>query len=66
MGHADDLQAVSVDEALIEVTSTVVRLRAEAVSSRRLFADPAKEFAETIRSDIKRVTGCEGLTLFTL
>ncbi|KAF9026965.1 DNA repair protein [Hymenopellis radicata] len=55
MSHAEDLQAVSVDEALIEVTNTVNRLRAKA----KITVDPAKEFAETIRAQVKRATGCE-------
>jgi DNA repair protein REV1 len=63
MGHADDLQAVSVDEALIDVTTTVVRLKAEAIAQGRVQADCAKEFAETIRAQVKKSTGCEGLWL---
>lgn len=62
MGHADDLQAVSVDEALIDVTTTVVRLRAEAVANGRVSADCAKEFADTIRAQVKKATGCEGMS----
>ena len=66
MGHADDLQAVSVDEALIDVTSTVQRLRAKAqdgfdpFSSPRPVTDPAREYAESIRAEVRRATGCEG------
>ncbi|KAH7890064.1 hypothetical protein F5I97DRAFT_1934831 [Phlebopus sp. FC_14] len=56
MRHADDLQAVSVDEALIEVSSAVARLRA---SSPRSTDDFAVTLAETIRSQVKRATGCE-------
>ena len=56
MAHADDLQAVSVDEALVDVTTSVARLTAE----RPSIPDPAKEFAEQIRSEIKKATGCEG------
>ncbi|PBK98552.1 DNA repair protein [Armillaria gallica] len=55
MAHADDLQAVSVDEALIDVTSTVNRLRAKAKS----VVDPAKELAEIIRAEVKTSTECE-------
>ena len=63
MAHADDLQAVSVDEALIDVTSSVARIRAEL--AERLegadeSVDPAKDFAESIRAQVKKVTGCEG------
>ncbi|KAJ7700870.1 hypothetical protein B0H17DRAFT_1046884 [Mycena rosella] len=50
MVHADELQAVSIDEALIEVTTAVSR-----VSS----ADPAKDLAERIRAEVKAETGCE-------
>lgn len=56
MTHADDLQAVSVDEALVDTTSGVARLTKEKPST----PDPAKEFAENIRSEVKIATGCEG------
>ncbi|KAL0578346.1 deoxycytidyl transferase [Marasmius crinis-equi] len=64
MGHADDLQAVSVDEALIDVTSTVERLRTKAKAgldpfSSTPFTDPAKEYADSIRAQVKKATGCE-------
>ncbi|KAG7095614.1 hypothetical protein E1B28_006339 [Marasmius oreades] len=65
MSHADDLQAVSVDEALIDVTSTVERLRARAkadfdpFSSRVPAADPAKDYADSIREQVKKATGCD-------
>lgn len=55
MSHADDLQAVSVDEALVDVTSTVAKLR-----SRCAEEDPAKKFAESIRAQVMKATGCEG------
>jgi DNA repair protein REV1 len=57
MTHADDLQAVSVDEALVDVTNSVARLTKEKPST----PDPAKALAETIRSETKKATGCEGL-----
>ncbi|KAI0355132.1 hypothetical protein OH77DRAFT_1504410 [Trametes cingulata] len=63
MAHADDLQAVSVDEALIDVTSSVARIRTELAertdgeSSEPV--DPAKDFAEAIRAQVRKVTGCE-------
>lgn len=64
MAHADDLQAVSVDEALIDVTSSVHRLRADAQSrqsrSPNVSSDPAKDFAEAIREKVRKSTGCEG------
>ncbi|KAF8162778.1 hypothetical protein B0H34DRAFT_650257 [Crassisporium funariophilum] len=58
MSHADDLQAVSVDEALIDVTTTVNQLRAQ---TRRQGSphDLAKDFAETIRAEIRKATSCE-------
>ncbi|KAF9269472.1 DNA repair protein [Marasmius fiardii PR-910] len=65
MSHADDLQAVSVDEALIDVTSPVGRLRAEVKTDLDPFfskistIDPAKEYADSIRRQVKRATGCE-------
>lgn len=64
MAHADDLQAVSVDEALIDVTSSVRRIHSEIAHSQDPSAspaDPAKEFADAIRAQIRRATGCEGL-----
>lgn len=66
MAHADDLQAVSVDEALIEVTSSVRRIETEISSSqddRDISSDPAKDFAEAIRAQVKKATGCEGICL---
>ncbi|KAL1718502.1 hypothetical protein EV715DRAFT_201040 [Schizophyllum commune] len=55
MSHADDLQAVSVDEALIDVSSTVHQLRTDALPG----SDPAKDLAESIRSQVRSATGCE-------
>ncbi|KAH9930835.1 uncharacterized protein B0H18DRAFT_116374 [Fomitopsis serialis] len=62
MAHADDLQAVSVDEALIDVTSSVSRINTKLAQSQdpdSSPADPAKDFAEAIRAQVKKVTGCE-------
>ncbi len=76
MGYADELQAVSVDEALIDVTSAVAAraLAPEEADdgtpnrdadspepdSRRI-RDPAVEVAEKIRDDVRGLTaGCEG------
>ncbi|KAG0706469.1 hypothetical protein DFH29DRAFT_798311 [Suillus ampliporus] len=58
MRHADDIQAVSVDEALIEVTTSVARC-AIRPSSLAFVDDPAKSLAEQIRSEVKNGTGCE-------
>lgn len=55
MSHADDLQAVSVDEALIDVTTAVRQL--PTTSEKQ---DPAKAFALMLRSEIKSATGCDG------
>ncbi len=67
MTHADDLQAVSVDEALLDVTSSVRRIRTEMSLSQSgeedslaLIGDPAKDFAEAIRTQVRNATGCEG------
>ncbi|PPQ63029.1 hypothetical protein CVT24_005975 [Panaeolus cyanescens] len=54
MAHAEDLQAVSVDEALIDVTTAVNELK-----ERSDFGDPAKDYAEQIRAEIRNVTSCE-------
>lgn len=58
MRHADDIQAVSVDEALIEVTTSVSRC-AIRPSSLAFVDDPAKSLAEQIRSEVREGTGCE-------
>ncbi|KAI5117254.1 hypothetical protein M0805_006417 [Coniferiporia weirii] len=55
MSHADDLEAVSVDEALIDVTTAV---RQMPPSSDKRY-DPCKAFAETLRAEIRSKTGCE-------
>ena len=63
MRHADNLQAVSVDEALIDVTSSVARIRTELAERGDAIddaGDPAKDFAEAIRAQIRKVTSCEG------
>ena len=62
MSHADDLQAVSVDEALIDVTTTVNQLRSQVRDDDTPY-DPAKDFAETIRAQVQQATSCEGNSL---
>ena len=62
MSHADDLQAVSVDEALIDVTTTVNELRSQVRDDDTTY-DPAKDFAETIRAQVRQATSCEGTIL---
>ncbi|EAU81859.1 REV1 [Coprinopsis cinerea okayama7 len=56
MSHADDLQAVSVDEAIIDVTEAVSQLRARTEDPT---IDVAKDYAETIRAAVRNVTSCE-------
>lgn len=66
MGFADDLQAVSVDEAILDVSERVAQLKmslddpAGDMNNR----DFAKELAEQIRDKVRESTGCEGLYLF--
>ncbi|TFK20124.1 DNA repair protein [Coprinopsis marcescibilis] len=59
MSHADDLQAVSVDEALIDVTNNVSQWRSQAECQETSYPDPAKDYAELIRAEIRKATGCE-------
>ncbi|KAF8266584.1 hypothetical protein EI94DRAFT_1701612 [Lactarius quietus] len=62
MGFADDLQAVSVDEALIDVTSTLAQMRVVPTGvdddGDNTSTDIAKELADSIRAQIKAATGC--------
>jgi DNA repair protein REV1 len=64
MSYADDLQAVSVDEALIDVTSTVARMKVVPTDvdddNDGTSTDIAKELADSMRTQIKDTTGCEG------
>lgn len=55
MTHADELEAVSVDEALLDVTSSTDKYAA----AHPEVDDPAKGFADVIRSQVKEATGCE-------
>ncbi|KAJ6508013.1 hypothetical protein C8R47DRAFT_1209023 [Mycena vitilis] len=57
MSHADDVQAVSIDEALIDVTTAVSRLRSAAARAGSP-RDPAKDFAELIRAEVMQMTEC--------
>ena len=82
MGYADDLQAVSVDEALVDVTSAVAAraLAPEEAKegSPRLDSpepeteiparrDPAVEIAQKIRDEVRALTdGCEGELWFPM
>jgi len=58
MSYADDLEAVSVDEALVDVTSTFEHVEP---SQRR---ESIKAYAESIRAKVREETGCEGLLPF--
>ena len=64
MAYADDLQAVSVDEALIDVTSTVAQMRVVPTGTDgdgdNASTDIAKELADSMRAQIKSATGCNG------
>jgi DNA repair protein REV1 len=62
MAVADDLQAVSVDEALLDVTNAVTNLKAQAQSLNTavtLTHDYAKDLAEMLRSQIVEATQCQ-------
>jgi DNA repair protein REV1 len=65
MSYADDLQAVSVDEALIDVTSAVAEMKVVPTGgddeNDGTSTDIAKELAESMRAQIKATTGCEGM-----
>ena len=54
MAYADDLEAVSVDEALIDVSSTFEHV--ESFQRRKSIT----AYAESIRTKVKEETGCEG------
>lgn len=71
MGYADELQAVSVDEALIDVTSAVRAREIGPEEAESEFTDgeprlrkprnAAAEIAQKIRDDVRKLTdGCEG------
>lgn len=57
MRYADDLQTVSVDEALIDVSYEVANRKAAAPFSGN---DYAVALAKDIRAEVKAATGCEG------
>ncbi|CAE6355618.1 unnamed protein product [Rhizoctonia solani] len=60
MSLSDDLQAVSVDEALIDVSSRVQILRTQAANSGQMQAESyEKAMAEIIRDQVREKTGCE-------
>ncbi|KAF4609103.1 deoxycytidyl transferase [Pleurotus pulmonarius] len=53
--HADEVEAVSVDEAMIDVT----RALRDKVKNSTGVKDEAKEFAENLRKEVQAETGCE-------
>ncbi|KAG8758172.1 deoxycytidyl transferase [Ceratobasidium sp. 423] len=60
MSLSDDLQAVSVDEALIDVSSSVENLRIQAINFGQMQAESyEKLMAEMIRDRVREKTGCE-------
>ncbi|CAE6377231.1 unnamed protein product [Rhizoctonia solani] len=60
MSMSDDLQAVSVDEALIDVSSRVESLRTQAINSGQMLKESyEKAIAEMIRGQVREQTGCE-------
>lgn len=59
MAFADDLQAVSVDEAILDVSERVAQMKM--ASDDPGDRDFAKELAEQIRDKVREDTGCEGL-----
>jgi hypothetical protein len=66
MSYADDMQAVSVGQALIYVSSTVENTRRHAAAVNRDAARTPglpKELAETIRAKVRNATCCEGARL---
>lgn len=63
MTHADDVQAVSVDEALIDVTMSLDEFRNQVRYAESL-GDPAKDFAEVIRAEVRKATTCESMLDF--
>lgn len=61
MALSDDLQAVSVDEALIDVTSVVHSSRTKYFESSNIpVGSHEKQVAEDIRDQVRAATGCEG------
>ncbi|EIN07940.1 hypothetical protein PUNSTDRAFT_135458 [Punctularia strigosozonata HHB-11173 SS5] len=59
MRYADDLQAVSVDEALIDVTSRIIDHAHSTSTTSEPAVDPALELANRIRSQVRAATNCE-------
>jgi len=63
MSYADEVQAVSIDEALIDVSQRVSELEQappEMHLDSQTRPDYAKLLAEDIRADMREATDCEG------
>lgn len=70
IARSDDIQAVSVDEALIEATDSIESFRANFMGihpdmsvTELASHDFAKEFAESLRNQVKEETGCESVCI---
>jgi DNA repair protein REV1 len=69
MAHADDLQAVSVDEALIDVSTCVENANTSTEDETMgvlPIKDHARDLAESIRQQVQDATGCTGRSVFAL
>jgi DNA repair protein REV1 len=62
LSYADELQAVSVDEALLDVSHAVANLKVQMLSQypENVERDFSKVLAEQIRERILGSTGCQG------
>lgn len=58
-GYADNLEAVSIDEALLDVTGVVTARSLAPPEAGVAGTDPAVHVANQIRDDIRAATGCE-------
>jgi DNA repair protein REV1 len=65
MSYADDLKTVSVDEALINITSSIAQIKSWALHDQPPPSlsptNPATELAETIWLQVKKSTSCKGI-----
>jgi DNA repair protein REV1 len=66
LSFTDELQAVSVDEALLDVSHAVANLKVQTLSQdpSTITADFAKLLAEQIRTRLLDFTGCQGWRIF--
>ncbi len=63
LSFTDELQAVSVDEALLDVSHAVANLKIQILSQdpSAITTDFAKVLAEQIRARLLEVTQCQGM-----